>query len=234
MPAPRWFPDELAHAGAEHLNPVYVATYDRKAGFDPAPDVAWLAGHGLGRSSTVVDLGCGTGTFALAVAGRCARVVAVDVSGVMLDRLRARVDAGQAGNVEPVRAGFLSYEHRGDPADVVYSRNALHQLPDLWKAVAVSRMADLLRPGGVLLLRDLVFSFNPRELESHVEPWLAGAAPSPDAGWTAQEYETHLREEHSTFSWLLEPMLDRAGFDVLEVEHRDSRLYSRYACVRRG
>jgi hypothetical protein len=29
-----WYPDELAHAGPEHLDAAYVATYDRKASTD--------------------------------------------------------------------------------------------------------------------------------------------------------------------------------------------------------
>ncbi len=31
--------DELNHAGDEHLDPVYVEGYDRKASFDPGPDL---------------------------------------------------------------------------------------------------------------------------------------------------------------------------------------------------
>jgi hypothetical protein len=38
--------DELAHAGPEHLDPAFVAGYDRKQGHpDPAPDVAVFAAH---------------------------------------------------------------------------------------------------------------------------------------------------------------------------------------------
>jgi SAM-dependent methyltransferase len=58
-----------------------------------------------------------------------------------------------------MRAGFLSYEHEGDPPDAVFTRNALHHLPDFWKAAALERIARLLRPRGVLLLRDIVYSF---------------------------------------------------------------------------
>lgn len=32
----RWWLDELAHAGPEHLDPSYVAGYERKGGYDPA------------------------------------------------------------------------------------------------------------------------------------------------------------------------------------------------------
>lgn len=95
----------------------------------------------------------------------------------------------------------------------------MHQLPDTWKAVALARMVAMLRPGGVLYVRDLVYAFDPDELERYVEPWLAGAADDPDRGWTRDEYETHVRQEHSTFAWLLEAMLDRAGFEIRDASH---------------
>src|SRR5207302_1935566 len=83
---------------------------------------------------------------------------AVDVSPVMLTRLRHQVEASGHPNIEAVEGGFLTYEHTGSAADVVYSRNALHHVPDFWKAVALQRVAAMLRPGAVFRLRDLVYN----------------------------------------------------------------------------
>jgi len=127
-----WWLEELGHAGDEHLDAGYVAGYDRKAGTDPAADLDVLRAFGLDEVSTLVDLGAGTGALALAAAPRCRRVVAVDVSPAMVAALRANVERLGLRNVDCVRAGFLTYEHRGEPADFVYSRNALHHLPDFW------------------------------------------------------------------------------------------------------
>src|SRR5579862_1180392 len=111
-----WMLDELAYAGPEHLDPAFVAGFDRKQGYpDPAEDLAVLREHGIGRAATVVDLGTGTGRFALAAAPLVHRMVAVDVSPAMLAVLRERVAETGLGNVECVRAGFLSYEHTGAP-----------------------------------------------------------------------------------------------------------------------
>ena len=145
MQRPGWFPDELAYAGDEHLDTDYVETYNRKSAHDHSADLEILTSLGLNPESVVVDLGAGTGTFALAVAPLCRRVVAVDVSPAMLAYLQAQAQQAGMGNVEVVRAGFLSYQHEGEPADVVYSRNALHHLPDFWKAVALKRVAEILR-----------------------------------------------------------------------------------------
>ncbi len=233
MQRPGWVLDELAHAGDEHLDPAYVAAYDRKAGTDTTEDVTLLRALGLGERSVVVDLGAGTGTFALAVAPFCRRVVAVDVSPAMLAIMREKAERAGLTNLEVVRAGFLSYEHRGAPADFLYSRNALHHLPDFWKALALERVAAMLAPGGVLRLHDLVYSFDPHEAGRTIEAWFAGASARPEDGWTRPELETHVREEYSTFSWLLEPMLERAGFDIREATYRPSRTYAAYTCVKR-
>lgn len=232
MTAPCWFPDEVAHAGSEHLDPGYVPGYDRKAGTDPTEDVGLLRDLGLNERHTLVDLGAGTGTFALAAAPFCGRVIAVDVSPVMLARLEQKAGEQGIANIECVLAGFLSYEHRGDPADVVYSRNALHHLPDFWKAIALRRIAGFLKPGGIFRLHDLVYSFDPDAAERVFEAWFEGAASNPEDGWTREELETHVREEFSTFSWLLEPMLERVGFELQHVAYSPAGVYSAYTCIR--
>jgi trans-aconitate methyltransferase len=218
--------DELASAGAEHRDRAYVASYDRKAGFDTAAEVELLTRLGLGSATTLVDLGAGTGTLAAALADRCRRVIAVDPSPAMLEAARAR------GGFECVEAGFLTYEHTGDAPDVVYSRNALHHLPDAWKVVGLGRVASLLAPGGTFVLRDIVYSCEPSELHDVLEAWFAGAVGDPAQGWTRAELEEHVRLEHSTFSWLLEPMLEHAGLRIEDVWCSESRTYARYVCSR--
>jgi ubiquinone/menaquinone biosynthesis C-methylase UbiE len=228
-----WVINELDYAGPEHLDPDFIAGYDRKQGYpDPAEDLAVLDELGLDDLATIVDLAAGTGQFTLAAARRFRRVVAVDVSPAMQGFLHDRVADAGLGNVELVRAGFLSYEHTGPPADAVHTRNALHQLPDFWKAVALDRIAGILRPHGVLRLRDLVFDFRPADADEVIGRWLDGAAKDPALGYTREDYAEHLRTEYSTFRWLLEPMLDAAGFEIVEARYTGS-LYGAYTCVKR-
>jgi len=231
---PAWYPNELAHAGPEHLDAQYVATYDLKAGFDPTDELERLQRLGLGAASTLIDLGSGTGALALAAAPLCRRVVAVDVSPAMLSVVRERARKHGLDNLECVQAGFLTYQHAGPAADFVYSRHALHQLPDFWKALALRRIAACLRPGGILRVRDLFLSCALDEIDMVVEAWLAHAPATPQQGWTRTELETHLREEHGTFTWLFEPMLAQAGFAIVEAEFSQSRTHASYTCVRRN
>jgi ubiquinone/menaquinone biosynthesis C-methylase UbiE len=232
--AESWTIDEVAHAGPEHLDPAFVAGYDRKQGYpDPAEDLAIFEAHGLDGSSAVVDLGAGTGQFALAAARRFGHVTAADVSPVMVAALRERASAAGLTNLDCVLAGFLSYENSGPPADGVYTRHALHQLPDFWKALALDRIARMLRPGGVLRLRDLIYDFAPGEAAEVFRGWFDHAAANPADGYTGDDYAEHIRTEFSTFRWLLEPMLTAAGFEIASVEY-DRRLYGAYTCLKAG
>jgi ubiquinone/menaquinone biosynthesis C-methylase UbiE len=228
-----WMLDELAHAGPEHLDQAFVAGFDRKQGYpDFSDDVDILRASGLGPAGTVVDFGAGTGRFALAAAPHVARVVAVDVSPAMLSVVRSRAAGAGIGNIECVQAGFLSYQHDGPDADAVYTRNSLHQVPDFWKALALDRIARLLRPGGILRLHDLIFDCQPAEAGVVVDRWLADATLNPADGYTREDFAGHLRTEFSTFRWLLEPMLDATGFDIVTSEF-DRSVYGEYTCRRR-
>jgi SAM-dependent methyltransferase len=201
---PPWHLQELLHAGPEHLDPAYVAAYEEKSPTDWTDDLAKLSALGVGAKSTVVDLGAGTG---------------------------AMVEAMRRQGIEAVHAGFLTYEHEGDPPAAVFSRNALHHLPDFWKAIALERVAGLLRPGGAFLLRDLVYSFDPRDADDAIARWLAAAPTDAATGWTAEQLAEHVREEHSTFTWLLEPMLEHAGFEIHERWLSPEGAYASYTCL---
>ena len=149
----------------------------------------------------------------------------------MIAVLGERANAAGLANLDCVRAGFLSYERSGPPADGVYTRNALHQLPDFWKAVTLDRIASMMRPGGVLRLRDLIYDFRPAQAARVFQGWFEHAASDPAAGYTAEDYAEHIRTEFSTFRWLLEPLLAATGFEIVTAEF-SGRLYGAYTCVR--
>lgn len=227
--------DELAHAGDEHLDPDFIAGYDRKQGYpDPEPDILAFEAHGLDGTSAVIDFAAGTGQFAVPAARRFGRVIAVDVSPAMIAAVRAKAAASgaAAARLECVRGGFLSYAPAA-PVDGVHTRHGLHQIPDFWKAIALRRIADMLRPGGVLRLRDLIYDFLPEDAPEIFAAWFAGAAADPAEGYTADDYATHIRTEHSTYRWLFEPIIAAAGFDITEVTY-EGRLYGSYTCVKKA
>lgn len=226
---PEWVLDEISTAGREHLDPIHASRYDSKEDAEAAKEVDLLISLGLTDGMDIVDLGAGTGQFAVAAAAVCDRLVAVDVSEVMLDQLRAKVAARGITNIEFVNAGFVTYEHAGRPADFVYSRWALHQILDFWKSLAVTRMRRALRAGGVLRLSDIVYCFEPDEAEERLEAW---CATLPEVGradeWVRSDIVEHIRDEHSTYSWLLEPMIERCGFRIENAKRSEDGFFAQY------
>jgi SAM-dependent methyltransferase len=179
------------------------------------------------RSSTSVRE---RGVVSLAIAEYCDRVVAIDISDAMVDVVRKKANEGGVRNVEPVHAGFVSYEHEGDPASFAFSKNALHHLPDFWKVEALKTVGDTLEPDGIFRLRDLVYSFDPRESHDAIETWLA---EMESTDFTDEELRTHFREEFSTYGFLLEAMLEETGFEILDSTYSEG-FYAEYTCRWQG
>lgn len=229
-PEPGWLLDEVASAGRENLDVDHVARYDAKEDAAAAAEVEVLQALGLGDHSIVVDLGAGTGQFTLAVAPVCAQAIAVDVSPVMLRRLQTKIHQSGLENVRMVQAGFLSYAHEGVAADCVYSRYALHHLPDFWKSLALERIRAMLRPGGIFRLWDVAYHFEPADAPARIEAWCATAAANADVEveWNRSELEEHVRDEHSTYTWLLEPMMAHSRLAIETVEYSDDRMFAQY------
>jgi ubiquinone/menaquinone biosynthesis C-methylase UbiE len=232
MPSRAWLLDEVGSAGRENLDPGHVARYDGKEPGDALAEVSVLQSFGITADATVVDLGAGTGQFAIAAAAHVARVVAVDVSPVMLRVLRSKIAAAGLTNIDVEHAGFLTYEHEGPPADAVYSRYALHHLPDFWKAVALDRMHRMLRRGGIVRLWDVVYGFDAGDSVRRIDEWCATGGDDIESAWSRAELEEHVRDENSTFTWLLEPMIERSGFAITAAAYSDDAFSAQYVLTK--
>ena len=83
--------------------------------------------------------------------------------------------------------------------------------------MALQRVRTTLRVGGILRLSDVVYSFHPSEAEQRIEQWCATLPAEAENGqWVRADIEEHVRDEHSTFTWLLEAMMERTGVRIEE------------------
>jgi ubiquinone/menaquinone biosynthesis C-methylase UbiE len=230
--APSWQYDEFRHAGVDYADPRVAEEYDaRHARFrDFTHEAQTIAERlGLRTSDCVIDLGCGTGALSLELARRSRTVHAVDVSEAMLALCRRKARERGIDNVETHCAGFLTYEHAGEPAGAIVSAAALHHLPDFWKGVALKRMARMLRPGGRLYLFDVVFSFPVDQHREALEGWIEAIGARAGRAM-AEEAAVHVRDEHSTFEWVMDGLLAQAGFRI-ETKLAEAPHCLAYTCV---
>ncbi len=77
-------------------------------------------------------------------------------------------------------------------------------------------------------LWDAVYSFDPAEADGQLEAWCASVGSDGEQGWCRAELEEHVRDENSTFSWLLEPMLERTGFHIEDASYSDDGVFAKY------
>ncbi|WP_219418160.1 class I SAM-dependent methyltransferase [Pseudonocardia nigra] len=116
--------------------------WDHNAHYHP-----WLLRRLPARSHRALDVGCGAGALARRLAARADRVDAVDAAPVMIERARAASGPTTAVRwlVGDVLADDLPLQ--AGAYDVVTAVASLHHMP---LRPALSRLADLVRPGGTL------------------------------------------------------------------------------------
>lgn len=154
------------------------------------------------KDKIIIDLGCGTGAASIYAADLFKAVYAVDVSDVMIEQAKKKLDKN-IHNLKFVNAGFLSYNHEDEPADLVITKAALHHLPDFWKQIALLRINKMLKIGGQLYIHDVAFRFAPQEYVRKINSWINEFKKIAGEAF-GLEVETHIRDEYSTFSWINE------------------------------
>ena len=166
-----WQYDEMCQTGVDFENVDRVAQYDEQQGSDREAERELVKRLVIIPGHVVLDLGCGTGSFACEAARSGAQVRAIDVSKAMLEFVQGTALREGIFEIKVEHSGFLTLEASPNSVDVVVSRYALHHLPDFWKQVALLRLREVLRPTGKFYLRDVVFSFEAEDYEALSSIW---------------------------------------------------------------
>jgi ArsR family transcriptional regulator len=128
----------------------------------------------------VADLGAGEGTLTMLLARFARSVVAVDQSKAMLREVREKAQrAGWGDRVRVTEGDFEDLPLKAGSVDAVFLSQALHHAAQ--PGHAVSAAARLLRPGGKLVILDLV---------RHEQDWVREQWADQWLGFEAREVRT--------------------------------------------
>lgn len=109
------------------------------------------------RDAVAIDLGCGTGALAIPLAEQGATVTAVDLSQAMLELLERKAKEAGLTTLTCRAAPVEHLDLAPESVDLVVSNYALHHLRDPDKQKVVQAAFRWLRPGGRLVIGDMMF-----------------------------------------------------------------------------
>ena len=81
---------------------------------------------------------------------------------------------------------------------------------------------------GLLRLWDVIYHFAPQDAQVRLEASCSTGGDGVVGEWSRAELEEHVRDENSTFTWLLEAMIDRAGFCIDDARYSEDGIFARY------
>lgn len=122
------------------------------------------------KQLNILDVGTGTGYFAILLARQGYSVTGIDITQVMLEEARRQSESfGVAAEFLEMDAQALTFPD--DAYDVVIARNLIWTLPEPQRAYR--EWVRVLKPGGVLLNFDADYASNVRhqnQRESYIKP----------------------------------------------------------------
>jgi len=211
-----WQYDETFQAGADYADVQRAMAYDEhmqkirdyKKRAEEIKEMLLLNSNDI-----LIDFGCGTGSITMELAKNCRKVFCIDTSPVMLEIASNKACSEEVFNITFFNYGFLTYNHKGELADKIMTGGAFHHLPDFWKVIALQRIHGMLKEDGLFLLSDVVFSFDPKDYITEINSFHEFLKVKSGEE-LYNDGLLHLKEEFSTFDWLMDEMLRRTGFDI--------------------
>ncbi len=195
-----------------------LSAHSRRGAADSA---AYLLAH-LNAGMDLLDVGCGPASITADLAERVTpgRVVALDAAAGALEAARATLrERGLSEQVEVTSGDVMALPFEDATFDVVHAHQVLQHLAD--PVGALTEMRRLTRPGGIVAVRDAVYSAmtwfpEPAGMEQWRSVYMATARANggePDAGsrllsWAREAGFTDVTASAST--WCYATPADRA------------------------
>ncbi len=205
-----WAWDEFQQVGTDYESEAEVAVYDKRMrelrDIDSENHFILNLLKLPDTDCNILEIGVGTGAFIRLASTKCLNAVGIDISPVMLKYAESKNREAGLTNIELKNAGFLTYDYPKQFFDGIVSGLAFHHLPDVWKAVALKKIHASLKPGGRLILVDVVFDWKDETPEEYFSRIVEINTES------RSNFVNHIAREYSTFDWIMTGLLERSGF----------------------
>ena len=226
----QWQYDEYNQAGSSYQDPSRAARHDKRSEkLTDYKNVSELIVKQLKITDKdiVLDMGAGTGAHAIEIAPKCKELHAVDISKPMLGILKEKAARRNINNIKIKEGGLLTYQPE-IAFDKAISITVHHHLPDFWKMIALDRLSKMIKKNGLLYIKDVVFSFDLKDYKNCFNKMIDFLKENSGED-LANEGKIHIKEEYSTFDWVLDEMFEKTGFEIIN-KQKESEMFAVYIC----
>lgn len=204
--------------GLAQLRSRRTSVWDRRSSIGlEKVTAAVLSAAGILPGCQVLDIGCGSGQLSLMLADLGGDVLAIDPSKPKIDRLeQCAREQGPIG-LECLAAPIERLSLPAESVDLIVTSYALHYLRDVDKSRLIAAAYYWLRPGGMLIVADMMFG---RGVTSHdraiIKSKIGSLAKKGAGGWwriakNGYRYLIRAQERPVSIS-MWATMFARAGF----------------------
>ncbi|WP_373524582.1 methyltransferase domain-containing protein [Aquiflexum sp.] len=172
----------------------------------------------------ILDIGCGAGNYTLKILEKIPNLncTLIDLSQPMLDKARERVSNATDGEVICSPTDVRDFPVNEESFDIITAGAVLHHLRDEseWEAV-FKKLFSLLKPGGVLLISDLVVQ-TLKPLNKLMWERYADYLKNLNGEAYQKDVFAYIVEEDSPRSYEFQQRkLNEAGFAYVEILHKN-------------
>jgi len=144
-----------------NLDTGQISTIDAKISLELITEAAKRI---VPNATQLLDIGCGAGNYTLMMLSKLPNLncTLVDLSRPMLNKAEERVLLKTNGNVQIIQSDIRIADFKNQQFDIILAGAVLHHLRDDkdWEQI-FKKLFSLLKPGGCLMISDLITQDNP-------------------------------------------------------------------------